>query len=102
MEHSTHPLLGPPLGAQAYVSCKCGWSGHDVAAFYAHRDAAAPAPEWHQWVPPSRPRRPAVLADELRRLAARLDGPEYLGRERLAEIAGGLRTVAAILDGESA
>ncbi len=101
------------------VICGCGWRGSSLALFDAHMQRFSPGRwwrndypgkivpilpehfplEWNQWVPPPRPRRP-VLADEIRRLAARLDGPEYLGRERLAEIAGSLRTVAVILDGE--
>ena len=43
-----------------------------------------------------------VLANELRRLAVALNGPAYIDRARCTEIAGSLRTVAAILDGEPA
>ncbi len=91
-------------GRSTGVDCSCGWHGWSHAQFDAHRDVVAPEhfpPAWYTWkAPPPRPQRP-VLADELRRLASRLDGPEYLARERLAEIAGSLRTVAVILDGES-
>jgi len=41
-----------------------------------------------------------TITNELRRIAAALDGPTYVDRLKCAEIAGSLRTVAAILDGE--